>query len=128
MAVFEALSTTVAISVYVPIPLAATGWTWGLLPGGDPAGHDYALNAAEVAAVLRVWSTVVARTLIHVSHARFAVAARSAATGAVVGRMQWARSSETGILRPLGQPLVVVPTLAACDTPRDTQRARARTY
>lgn len=107
MAVFEAVSHTVRLVVYVPIALASgDGWTWAALPGADPVGHEFVYTCEELARALRVWGGVIARTIAHV-HDRFSIAAYGMVTGAIVGRDAWVRSAETHALQPHGEPWCV---------------------
>lgn len=109
MSVFTGTRYTVRMRVFVPIPVvtSADGWTWAALPEGDPVGYEYAYSGTEVVWALRDWGCAVARVLIRARHDRFALLASSVETGAALGRTQWHRSPETGLLRPVGEPWCV---------------------
>lgn len=108
MPVFEAVSHTIRLVVYVPVALpSGDGWTWAALPKADPVGHEFVYNCAELAQVLRVWGSMIAKTLIGIAHDRFALAAYGMVTGGIVGRDSWVRSAETGLLKPHGSPWCV---------------------
>lgn len=108
MLVWLAGGPTIRLTVMVPIPLPlGDGWTWAEHPEGDPIGYEYVYSAAELAASIRVWGHAVAQVLIRGNHDRFAVVAHAMATGAVLGRDNWARSAETRQLIPHGVPFTV---------------------
>jgi hypothetical protein len=105
MAVFDAVSYTVKLVLFTPTSLGEAGdWTWST---GELIGLEYVFTACEVATALRVWGRIVAMTLIKGRHDRFALAALTADSNALVGRDTWIRSAETHRLIPHGAPLVV---------------------
>jgi hypothetical protein len=105
--VFDAVSYTVRLVVYVPIALVTGGgWTWAALPDGDPVGHEFVYSCAELTVALRVWGKIISSTLIKSKHDRFAVSAFDMITGAILGRDTWIRNN-AGILEPGGEPWCV---------------------
>jgi hypothetical protein len=107
MPVFDAVSYTARLVVYVPIALVTgDGWTWAALPDGDPVGHEFVYSCAELTVALRVWGKIIAATLIKAKHDRFALTAYGTVTGRILGRDTWIRSG-AGILEPSGEPWCV---------------------
>lgn len=118
MPVFDAVSHTVRLVVYVPIALAVgDGWTWAALPDGDPVGHEYVYSCGELTVALRMWGKIIAATLIKAKHDRFAVSAYGMVTGVILGRDTWVRSA-AGVLEAHGTPWCVWNEQVAAATAR----------
>ena len=96
---------TVHLFLAVPVPLLASGWTWGQLTSyRGPLAREYAYSARECEALVRTYGTAVPRIVGHRELGpRFRVCAKGPVTGLTLGIREWEWSASRREYKAVGE-------------------------